>query len=475
MLKALWTLIKLGILVGGIVWLAERPGSVTIEWMEYTINLHFGFFIVILIGMMLLAMMIFGLIKMAVDLPDKYKEYTARKRQEKGYRALTLGLTAVAAGDAKISAYQAYRARKFLPEDEGLPVLLEAQAARLQGREKDAQEGFAKLVMNKDTAFMGVRGLLQSAMDNKDFGRATNLAERALALNPKQPWIMKVLYDLHIKNHNWSAARPMLAKLERQGIIPAHKALAHKIAMLIDEADNEKNSAAKQKHIKEALKLDPNFIPAVERSADIYIKEGKQGTAETLIKKVWKDSPHPVLVPLWTQAMPDKTAEKPSEKLKWYDKLLDINSDCPALYLEAAQAAMEEGLWGEAKSYIEDSENIATTTKTYYAKAKLAELSGAPAEEAAKLRVTATEQPPEQGWVCQESGLVYPRWVAIAEPHGAFNSIIWGTPSAALPYMSHLKSDSALPAPNEDIPEPTIPSAPPSIADITAALDSPKN
>ena len=29
-------------------------------------------------------------------------------------------------------------------------------------------------------------------------------------------------------------------------------------------------------------------------------------------------------------------------------------------------------------------------------------------------------------WICRETGRIYDRWSPIAEPHGSFNTIVWG-------------------------------------------------
>ena len=131
MLKTFIFLVKAGLIIGAMVWLSEQEGSVRIDWMEYSVNVHVGLFLAGLLGLILLSVFVYRLMRTVVDFPASYRFYSQRRAKEMGYKALTLGLTAVAAGDTGAALKQAKKARSLLPEDQGLPLLLEAQAARL--------------------------------------------------------------------------------------------------------------------------------------------------------------------------------------------------------------------------------------------------------------------------------------------------------------------------------------------------------
>lgn len=155
MIKALWFAIKVGVLIALSVWIAERPGSVRIEWMEYTFTIQMGFFLLVALVFVLLTLFIYQVLKTFVGFPSSLRRYNEVKAREKGYRALTRGLTAVAAGDKKAAALYSKKASKLLEGDTGLPLLLEAQAARLDGREEDAAQSFVALLEDKDASFWG--------------------------------------------------------------------------------------------------------------------------------------------------------------------------------------------------------------------------------------------------------------------------------------------------------------------------------
>src|SRR5207244_3592662 len=79
-----------------------------------------------------------------------------------GYRALTQGMVAVAAGDAEEAQRQARKADVLLAEPP-LTLLLSAQAAQLGGDEDAARRFFSEMLNRPETEFLGLRGLLMQA------------------------------------------------------------------------------------------------------------------------------------------------------------------------------------------------------------------------------------------------------------------------------------------------------------------------
>ena len=219
MLRTLWFAIKVGFLITAAVWLADRPGVLEFDWMDYHIQLGVGTALVTLLFFLLAVLLAYRFFLHIVHLPRWFKRHHRESRHGKGRRAVTLGLTAIAAGDAKVAGYQAHRARRFLPGDQGLTVLLEAQAARLQGNDEEARQALYRLLENKDTAFLGLRGLLTDAMERGALDEAENLAQRALEMHPKQPWVLHIAYDVELRRKNWTRARSLLERAEPQPVV----------------------------------------------------------------------------------------------------------------------------------------------------------------------------------------------------------------------------------------------------------------
>ena len=455
MIKALWFMVKVALLAALAVWVAERPGVVRLEWLDYRFTVHVGLFLLVSLLGVLLSIFIYNVIRTFVDFPKSYRRYLEIRQREKGYRALTLGLTAVAAGDTKIAVYQAHRVTKFLPEDRGLPLLLQAQAARLDGREEDARQSFIALLESPDAAFLGVRGLLQAALDMRNYPKALELAHQALKLHPKQKWILRIVYDLQIKLRDWAKARETLYRAEKAGAFLPDKARSDRVAMLLAEAEADmenNNRLAALEKAKKAIKYDPAFVPAVSLAARLYNQTGNRRKAVRLVEKIWAVNPHPEFIAIWDALAPAGQSKKPLERLNWLEKLLSINGDAPAGLIEAGRMAMEESLWGQARSYFTRAEALAPGASLYRHLAELEERSTKNEEAALAWLEKAAHAPPEKIWICSETGRIYERWHPIAPPHGAFNTIRWDLPQGvfypALNDSQNLMAEALLEAPS---------------------------
>lgn len=433
MFKALWFMIKVGLLVALVVWIADRPGFVRLEWLEYTFTIHVGLFLLAALAIILSAIFLYNVIKTFADFPASYRRYREVRSQEKGYEALTTGLTAVAAGDTKVAVKQAKLAEKYMPGDTGLPLLLKAQAARLSGQEELAMESFAALLEDKNAAFLGVRGLLQAALDNQDYNKALELTQHALTLHPKQPWIVRTGYDLHVRLQQWDAALDMLARAEKAKALSADQAAHDRVAILVAQSDahlaNDDQKTA-IKALEKAVAIEPGFSPAATRLARLYNASGRRRKAVALIKKAWTAAPHPDLANVWGILIAPRKAGEALARMRWYEKLLEYNDSSAEGLLAVGHIALQEKLWGEARGYFTRALEIAPTAKTYHYLAALEERSGQGQAAAAKWMNMAIDAPPENVWVCRETGRVYEQWLVIAPPHGAFNTIEWGAPQS---------------------------------------------
>ncbi|MCC6597210.1 MAG: heme biosynthesis protein HemY [Alphaproteobacteria bacterium] len=433
MLRAIWFAIKVGVLSVLAVWVAGRPGHVRIEWMDYTITVALGFFLLAVIGVILLSIFIYQVIRTFVDFPRSFARYNEIKRREKGYRALTLGLTAVAAGDTKAALSQARRAGALLPGDTGLPLLLQAQAARLDGREDDAAQAFVALIENKDASFLGIRGLLQTALDGADHEAALSLAEKALSLYPRQKWILKITYDLQIRLRRWPEAYHTLANVESCGVLSAQKARSDRAVILLAQGlrDEEEGFEAEAlSNARGAVMVDRGFSPSSVILAHMYDRRGKRAKAIRIIEKAWKVSAHPDLMQSWeTFIAPDK-ANDFIARLRWVEKLLKTNSQSGAGLMAAGRAAMNADLWGVARDYLERAENFEPCAALYRLRAELEERSGGDEDLVKAWLEKAALVPAAKAWVCSETGRVYAQWSPVALPHGSFNTMLWDYPQA---------------------------------------------
>ncbi len=430
MISSLWTLVKIGFVVAFVMWVAERPGTITIDWLEYKATFHVGLFIIFMLLVVVLGIIIFSLIKAALDLPQNIERYRDITAKDKGIKALSIGLTAVAAGDSKSAAYQSARVRKFLKNDNAMSLLLEAQSARLEGREMDAARAFTELLEDKNAEFLGVRGLLQSALDCGDNEGALELCHRALSIHPKQLWLLQITYELEIKENNWDAARKILYRLEKSKAITAEKANSDRVAMLLAQADLAKdlgNEELMYRCLTKAYKMDKHFIPTILRLGDIYLARGKRRAVVSMVEQAWKANTHTGLVDLWGQSAPPARDNDPMAYVRWFERLADIVPESVEGLQALANVLISEGLWGEARKKLEQAENIRPNVNLYKIWARLEERATHDDKAVRIWLEKAADAPRERVWICSETGRIYEQWMAISD-QGLFNTIIWDFP-----------------------------------------------
>lgn len=431
MFRALWFITKVSILVAGAVWLAQRPGTIVFEWLDYKVTIQAGFFFIILALGLLLTLVLFRIVLAFLSVGGWAVRFRQARLRDKGERALILGLSAVAAGDVRQATKQARRARDCLPEDRGFVLMLEAQAARMNRDWPRARAAYEKLADGPETAFIGVRGLLNLSLESGQPVESLGIARKALALRPAQGWLLKLVYDLETQAQDWGSAEKTLRKCVKAGAITADQARSDRVAMRLAQVDTDLAAGrddAAWIAAKAAFGMDPLFVPAVVRYVHLAAGRGWRWRTVRAVEKAWKATPHPDLANLWAFIAPLKTVENPAARMKWFTRLVDLRPDDPEGYLALARVAIDEKLWGDARYNIDQVEKIRPSARLYRLAADLDARSGYKAAGGRNWSDLAAEAPPEPVWVCRKTGRVYDRWSAVVPPHGLFNTIVWGNP-----------------------------------------------
>src|SRR6056297_928765 len=249
-----------------------------------------------------------------------------RNRQEKGYRALTEGMMALASGEGNVAMARAHKAEKYLKKPE-LTTLITAQAAEMTGDRKTAEKSYRRLLANDRTRFVGVRGLLQQKLADGDTDTALKLAEKAFGMKPAHEEVQDTLLRLQTQNANWSDARATLGAKLKHGNLPrdVHRRRDAVLALAEarDVADEGKTIEAREAAI-EANRLSPNLVPAAVMAARAYIDQGKKRYANRVVTKAWEAQPHPDLAATYAAVEPDET---PDARLKRFTKLFRLSPD----------------------------------------------------------------------------------------------------------------------------------------------------
>jgi HemY protein len=354
--RAVSYFVKLGVLVALAVWLANRPGALTVYWFDHRIDMPVGLAIGLVALGFIMMFALWRLWRIVRAAPREYSIYRANHRQAKGYRALTQGLIAIAAGDPSAARKQAKAAKDLLGEA-SLPLLLAAQAAQMAGEDAIAERYFEALAQEEETRLLGLRGLAASALKRNDEAAALTICERALALAPQAPWAGETAHRLQLKLGRFDAAETSLKALTRAGTLDAKLAQRRRAALLSEQARRalaEEGPSADLdqaiRNAREAVKMAPDFAPARAVLAQGLMRKGKTREAARLIEQVWDDAPHWSLGRILLSALGDLT---PLDRAKRAEAVARRKPDHPDSNRLAAEAAMSAKLWGEARHHLE--------------------------------------------------------------------------------------------------------------------------
>jgi HemY protein len=431
MLKSIWYLFKVLIVIGFAVFLAVQPGTVQLTWRDYTFrDVHLGAVAVMLFMLMATLMILTGFFYQMAALPRELSRRYKEKRRTRGYQALVNSLTAAAAGDHKHAYYLAHRAQTLLPENEsGIPLLLKAHAAKSRGHNADTDQAFKELLKNADTALLGAHGLMQKAMIQGDYPQALRLAREAQSKQPRNLALLKPVYDLEIRNRLWDEALVTLEKAVSGKVIPRYEADHDRTAIYCILGDRAKAAGQQEeafRFYKKACDLSPYFAPAVDRLARSWLDRGQRLRALYLVKKAWIGNPHPDLMPLWDMLTPRNEQEPHKARYRWFEWIQEFHPDKSFAVLALARVAIEEGLWGEARAALVRAEKIEPSAQLYRLWVMLEERTGNKADNIRQWLDRAANAPAPKTWTCQKTGRQFDRWVAIVEPEGFFNTVVFG-------------------------------------------------
>ena len=412
-------------------WMAQHPGQVTIEWLGSRLEPPIGLLVLAVLLFAVVVVVLYRVVRAILGTPRRIGRALAASRRKRGYKALSQGMVAVAAGDAQEAARWSRQADDLL-EDPPITLLLSAQAAQLNGDEKAAEKYFNAMLEKPETRFLGLRGLLMQALREGDHPRALGYVRQAHALRPKTPWVVTNLFELSQRTGDLDGAAAALKQAVRVKVMDKAEA-AHKEAV-ITLAKAERSRAEGRED--EALSLarladrsDPDFLAAALLHARIAVARKAWREAAKVVERSWPRTPSAELAALYREAAPEA---KPLEQVKRMARLAALNPEHRESHLALAEANLEAGLWGEARRHLGQLITLAgedpPRAQVCRVMARLEEAERGDAAAARRWLERAAAAPPDPAWVCDRCGAVAARWSANCGSCQSFDALDWRRP-----------------------------------------------
>lgn len=437
----LWSLAKVVMFLVLIAGLAVVGGMLTdtggyvrisLAGMEFTLGPAQAVVVtVLLLGLFWLTLKVLGLLGATVRFLNgdetAISRYFDRNRERKGYAALSEAMVALAAGEPTAAMQRARTAERLLGKPE-LTTLLVAQAAEAAGDGKAAASAYKALLQSDATRFVAVRGLLRQKLAEGDTDTALKLAEKALALKPRNSETQDVLLKLQAEARDWKGARTTLAEKLRSGALPRSVYRRRDALLAVEQARvvaEEGSSIEAREAAIEANRQSPDLIPAAVMAARALIEKGDRKGAARVVKKAWEAQPHPDLAAAFAAIEPDET---PDARLKRFKALLAIRPRDEEAQLTEAELLLAAGDPEGARRALGSLPDEQPTQRSLAILA--AAEKGTGADEATVRAVLARALAASRGpqWVCDTCGTVHEAWHPICSACGGFDTLSWKEP-----------------------------------------------
>jgi HemY protein len=414
--------------------IAAQPGTVVLTWDGrhiYTTVARLGFGVVLLA---MLAAALFHLLRKLLGGPRAFMRGRRERRRREGYRALTQGMVAVAAGDPEEAQKFARKADVLLAEPP-LTLLLSAQAAQLNGDEQAARTYFKAMLERPETEFLGLRGLVMQSLRAGDEAAALGLIERARQLRPRTPWVMSSLFELQARAGRWQEAEATLIEAVKRKALPEAATRHHRAVLLYERsraAEAEGDPRAAVELAAKAHGAELGFAPAAARYAVLLRVGGRVRHAVRALEASWRTAPHPALAEEYAALFAEET---PVARMKQMDRLAAANPDHVESRLAQARVALAARLWGEARRHLEalgarlgDGAGPVPPRVCRL----MAELEEAQHDDMAAARAwlarAATTPALDPAWVCGACGGETAEWSATCPSCHGFATLAWRVP-----------------------------------------------
>lgn len=442
MLRVLVFVAFVFLISAGLAWLAERPGDLVLQWQGYEIRTSLMIAALAVAAAFAVLAILWTVIRAIVRAPKSFEHYLGRRRQDRGYKALSDGMIAVGGGDVRAAKKAAEQSRTLLGA-EPLPLLLSAQAAQLAGDADGARTSFEALAARPETRVLGLHGLFIEARRQDEHVAARHFAEEAAQNAPKIGWAGEALFEYQSRSGEWLGAMRTLEANVKAGTIDKASAQKQRAALLTARAMELEAGAPEEARAaaQEAHRLDPSLVPAAVVASRLLSRLNDFKRATKVLETTWKLAPHPDLAEAYATVRPGDSVR---DRLKRMRRLADLRANHPEGAMAAAHAAIDAHEWDTARTILESQ---AKGTPTEGVCLLMAEIEEREHGDRGKVRMwLARAVTAARGAVWMADGEVFEHWAPVSPVSGRVGVFEWKVPTEAPPSRVALEIEADLAA-----------------------------
>lgn len=425
MLRFLVYLAILAAFTFGLVWAIDHPGTMVINWQGTHVEISLLVALTAILVFAVAVAILWTLLRFFFRLPSIFSRGSRTRRRNKGFAALSRGMVAAGAGDARGAQRAADDAQRFLP-GEPLSLLLKAQAAQLSGDRDSASKAFTQMLEKPETRLLGLRGLHIEARRRGDDDGAHDFARQAHHIAPV-PWAGQAVLEHKTAKADWQGALATVeANIAARSIdrkSAARQKAVLQTAIALDKAATEPDAALQL--ARDALKAAPDLVPAAALAGRLLARRGDIRKASRLIETAWTACPHPDLAKVYLDVRP---GDSTSDRFARAKNLFRLKPREPESRLMMAKAALENRDFAAARAALLPLADGETrpTARTCLLMAQLEETEKGAAGPVREWLARASRAPRDMAWVAD--GAVSDTWSPVSPVTGQIDAFQWRTP-----------------------------------------------
>ncbi len=412
----------------GASWIADRPGTLLIDWQGYQIETSVMVAVLSVAALVVVCLILWSLLRGVVGSPGTLRRFFSRRRRERGTNALKRGFIAIGAGNLRDAQREAREARKLLRNDPAVR-LLTAQSAQLAGDRDTARKTFEAMLEDEDTKLLGLHGLYIEAKRQDEGTAARHYVEEAAKLAPATPWAGKAKLEFRSADGDWEGALKTLEANAANKLVDKKAARRLRAVLLtargLELEDGEPDSARKM--AVEAHGLAPDLVPAATLAGRLLSRNGDYRKGAKILETAWKKDPHPEIAEAYLYLRPGDSAR---DRMKRARTLNDLRPNNPEGALALARVAIDLRDFPAAREALTRVLRSAPSERACLMMADVEEGEHGDQGRMREWLARAVRMPRDPAWIAD--GYVSDHWAPVSPVSGRLDAFEWKVPVAML-------------------------------------------
>ena len=434
MLTIIWYIILIFLVTSSVVWIIENNGTIEVNWLDYNIQtdiltaiLILGFFLILIITLSYFLTRI-----LAIKFPELLKfffrkSYTRKlekiiSNHHQGFETLSKILIALEIQDYEYSK-KLFKTYQKQIKYKTIRNFLEAKFAFYDKDFEKSEKIYNEFANFYQGKILHLNAKFKNFITNNELKKAIETGNEILINTHNNIAVASDLIKIHKKNGDWQATKILIDKFGIENFsdeLQKRDQVILNTSLAFDSYRNKKffNSL---KFAKNALLLQDHFLPAQEILIKSWAKLGMKFRAVKLIKTIWKENPHQILIDIYDSL---NKKSKPKKRISLIKKLVTSNPQFKFANLAIAKVAFRVGSYDISREFVNQAIIQEKTKSSYRLLACIEKISGNK-EEYDKLINICNALPNDQKYICNNCGYHSSRWSSVCENCSKVDTLEW--------------------------------------------------